>query len=81
MKRKDATKAPSAGSNIEMPPMIPDKVMSRLPKSYHDLYRMLMGQPRTSWEINYENGLFNHEDDQKLIALRSANIIEVDKNE
>jgi hypothetical protein len=42
---------------------------------------MLMGQPRTAWEINYEKKLFNHEDDQKLIALRLADIIEVYKNE
>jgi hypothetical protein len=71
----------SAGSNVERPPMILDKVMSGLPKPYHDLHRMLMGQPRTSWEINYENGLFNHEDDQNLIALRLADIMEVYKNE
>jgi hypothetical protein len=80
-KRKDAAKAPSAGSNIERPPMIPDEVMSGLPKTYHDLHRMLMGQPCTAWEINYKKWLFNHEDDQKLIALRLANIMEVYKNE
>jgi hypothetical protein len=81
MKRKDAAKAPSAGSNVERPLMIPDKVMSELPMPYHYLHRMLMGHPRTSWEINYENGFFNHEDDQKLIALRLADIMEVYKNE
>jgi hypothetical protein len=80
-KRKDVAKALSAGSNVEMPPMIPDKIMSKLPKPYHDLHRMLMGQPHTSWEINYEKGFFNHKDDQKLIALRLTNIMEVYKNE
>jgi hypothetical protein len=48
--------------------MIPDKVISGLPKPYHDLHRMLMGQPCTSWEINYKKGLYNHEDYQKLIS-------------
>jgi hypothetical protein len=43
--------------------MIPDEVMFELPKPYHDLHQMLMGLLRTAWEINYENGLFNHEDD------------------
>jgi hypothetical protein len=42
---------------------------------------MLMGYPCTSWEINYEKELFNHEDDQKFIALRLADIMEVYKNE
>jgi hypothetical protein len=70
-----------AGSNVERPPMILNKVMSELPKPYHDLHRMLMGQPRTSWEINYEKGVFNHEDDQKLTALKLTDIMEVYKNE
>jgi hypothetical protein len=64
-----------------MPPMIPDKVMSGLAKPYHDLHGMLMGQLRTSWEINYEKGFFNHENDQKFIALRLTDIMEVYKNE
>jgi hypothetical protein len=63
MKRKDAAKAPSVGSNVERPPLIPNEIMSGLPKPYHDLHRMLMGQPRTAWEMNYEKKLFNHEDD------------------
>jgi hypothetical protein len=59
MNRKDAAKAPSAGSNVERPPMILDEVMFGLSKPYHDLHRMLMGQPRTFWEINYEKKGFS----------------------
>jgi hypothetical protein len=61
MKRKDATKAPSAGLNVERPPMIPDKVMSRLSKPYHDLHRMLMGAAPHFLGDKLRKWLFNHE--------------------